>query len=380
VFDPQKALSYQRALAVFTRIVDEPASVPGLLQNAAAQVARITHIKHVKILRYRPDRGDLLVEAGVGWKPGVIGHVSFGADRFSAPGRSIQTGAPVAVEDIANDPEFRYADVLREHSIVSVLNVPIFVEGTHWGVLEVDTVEKTTFAEFEVHSLAIFANILGMSLAKDAARNAAAKAASLVSDSKSETEIMLRELQHRMKNNLQMIVSLLALQGRESASEDARERIGRVMDRVMAIGLAHDQLSFKKSASSVDMRDYLKALCANIDPRRPNLTIDTEFESVSIPLDRAVPIGLILNEVVTNSIKYAFDEEGGVINVTFRVNETIGEAELCVRDNGRGMGAARVGSLGLRLVESLSRQLGGRLTTPEVPKGTTTVLTFPYSV
>ena len=238
MFDPQKALSYQRALAVFTRIVDEPASVPGLLQNAAAQVARITHIKHVKILRYRPDRGDLLVEAGVGWKPGVVGHVSFGADRFSAPGRSMQTGAPVAVEDIANDPEFRYADVLREHSIMSVLNVPIFVDGTHWGVLEVDTVEKTTFVEFEVHSLAIFANILGVSLAKDAARIAAAKAASLISQSKSETEIMLRELQHRMKNNLQVIVSLLALQGRESASEDARARIGRVMDRVMAIGLA----------------------------------------------------------------------------------------------------------------------------------------------
>jgi two-component sensor histidine kinase/putative methionine-R-sulfoxide reductase with GAF domain len=380
LFDPQKALSYQRALAVFTRIVDEPASVPGLLQNAAAQVARITHIKHVKILRYRPERGDLLVEAGVGWKPGVVGHVSFGADRFSAPGRSIQTGAPVVVEDIANDPEFRYADVLREHSIVSVLNVPIFVDGTHWGVLEVDTVEKTTFAEFEVHSLAIFANILGMSLAEDAARTAAAKAASLISDSKSKTEIMLRELQHRMKNNLQVIVSLLSLQGRESASEEARERIGRVMDRVMAIGLAHDQLSFKKGASSVDMRDYLKALCANVDPRRPNLTIDTEFESISIPLDRAVPIGLILNELVTNSVKYAFDEEGGVINITFRLNETIGEAELCVRDNGRGMGQARSGSLGLRLVESLSRQLGGRLTTPEVRKGTKTVLTLPYSV
>jgi two-component sensor histidine kinase len=380
VFDPQKALNYQRALATFTRIVDEPASVPGLLQNAAAQVARITHIKHVKILRYRPDRGDLIIEAGVGWKPGVVGHVCFGADRFSAPGRSMQTGTPVAVEDIANDPEFRYADVLREHSIMSVLNVPIFVDGTHWGVLEVDTVEKTTFAEFEVHSLAIFANILGVSLAKDAAQIAAAKAASLINDTKSGAEIMLRELQHRMKNNLQVIVSFLALQGRESASEEARERIGRVMDRVMAIGLAHDQLSFKKSASSVDMGDYLKALCANIDPRRPNLTIDTEFEAVSIPLDRAVPIGLILNELVTNSVKYAFDEEGGVINVTFRVNETIGEAELRVRDNGRGMGPARVGSLGLRLVESLSRQLGGRLTTPEVPKGTTTVLTFPYSV
>jgi two-component sensor histidine kinase len=380
VFDPEKALSYQRALATFTRIVDESASVPGLLQNATAQVARVTHIKHVKILRYRPDRGDLLVEAGVGWKPGVVGHVSFGADRFSAPGRSMQTGAPVVVEDIANDPEFRYPDMLREHSIVSVLNVPIFVDGTHWGVLEVDTIEKTTFAEFEVHSLAIFANILGVSLAKDAAQNAAARAASLINDSKSETEIMLRELQHRMKNNLQVIVSFLALQGRESTSEEVRERIGRVMDRVMAIGLAHDQLSFNKSASSVDMRDYLKALCANIDPRRPNITIDTEFVSASIPLDRAVPVGLILNELVTNSVKYAFDDEGGVINVTLRVNETIGEAELRVRDNGRGMGPRRVGSLGLRLVESLSRQLGGRLITPEVPKGTATVLTFPYSV
>jgi two-component sensor histidine kinase len=148
----------------------------------------------------------------------------------------------------------------------------------------------------------------------------------------------------------------------------------------MAIGLAHDQLSFEKSASSVDMRDYLTALCANIDPHSPNLTIDTELDAASIPLDRAVPIGLILNELVTNSVKYAFDEEGGLINVIFRVNETIGEAQLCVRDNGRGMGPPRSGSFGLRLVESLSRQLGGRITMPGVTKGTTTVLTFPYSV
>ena len=78
-----------------------PTSVQRLLQNAAAQVARVTHIKHVKVLRYRPDEGDLLIEAGVGWKPGVVGHVSFGADRHSAPGRSLQTGSPVMSEDIA---------------------------------------------------------------------------------------------------------------------------------------------------------------------------------------------------------------------------------------------------------------------------------------
>ena len=91
--DPNKALNYQRALATFTRIVNEADSEGRLLQNAVAQVARITHIGHVKVLRYRPDHGDLLIEAGVGWRPGVVGHVSFGADRHSAPGRSMQTGA-----------------------------------------------------------------------------------------------------------------------------------------------------------------------------------------------------------------------------------------------------------------------------------------------
>ena len=137
----------------------------------------------------------------------------------------------------------------------------------------------------------------------------------------------------------------------------------------MAIGLAHDQLSFKKSASSVNMRDYLKALCANIDPRRPEPHDRHGIRADKHPArprrsDRPHP------ERVGNQLGGdAFDEEGGVINVTFRLNETIGEAELCVRDNGRGMGPARSGSLGLRLVEGFSRQLGGWLTTPEVPKG-----------
>jgi two-component sensor histidine kinase len=376
----QKALAYQRALATFTRIVAEADSEQRLLQNAAAQVARVTHIRHVKVLRYRPDRGDLLIEAGVGWKPGVVGHVSFGADRHSSPGRSLQTGAPVACEDIRNDPEYRYADVLREHGIVSVLNVPIFIDGSHWGVLEVDTVEKTVFEEFEVHSLSLFADILGLSLARRASQADALEAAAKTTSSRTQAETLMRELQHRMKNNLQVIVSLLALQRRQVSGEEARERMSSVMDRVLAIGLAHDQLTFQKSASTVEMHDYLRALCANINPHRPQIAIEVDVDVAGIPLDRAVPIGLIVNELVTNSVKYAFDDEGGIINVMFRVNTTIGEGEVSVRDNGRGMGPARKDGLGLELAQSLADQLGGRLTTPEVPKGTLTILTFPYSV
>jgi two-component sensor histidine kinase len=375
--DPHKALSYQRALATFTRIVGEADAAQRLLQNATTQIARITDIRHVKALRYRPDRGDLLIEAGVGWKPGVVGHVTFGADRHSSPGRSLQTGAPVVCEDIRNDPEFRYADVLREHGIISVLNVPIFIDGSHWGVLEVDTVEKTVFEEFEVQSLA---NIIGLSLARRASQADALKAATDTTSTRTQTEILLRELQHRTKNNLQVIVSLLALQRRQASGEEARERISSVMDRVLAIGLAHDQLTFKQSASTVEMHDYLRALCANLDPRRPKTAIEVDADVVGIPLDRAVPVGLIVNELVTNSVKYAFDDDGGIINVVFRINTTIGEAEVSVRDNGRGMGPTRKGAHGLRLAESLASQLGRRLTTSAVPKGTLAILTFPYSV
>ena len=282
--------------------------------------------------------------------------------------------------DIRNDPEFRYADVLREHGIVSVCNTPIFVNGSHWGVLEVDAEEKTAFDEFEVFSLSIFANIIGLSLARHFAEADVVKANFDTSASKSQSEILLRELQHRMKNNLQLIVSFLELQKRQTNNEEARDRIAAVLDRVLAIGLAHDQLTFKISASSVNMQEYLAALCANLDPQRPNIAITVNVEPVGIPLDRAVPIGLIVNELVTNSLKYAFDEGGGTIAVAFRADKLVGEAELTVRDTGRGMKDARPGAFGLRLVEMLAGQLGGTLMHDDASKGTVVTIRVPYSI
>ena len=111
------------------------------MQHACAQVSRVTHIKRTKVLRYRPDSGDLLIVAGVGWKPGVVGTETLPIDSASPPGRSIQTAAPVIIEDLPNDPEYRVSPLLRDHGIVSVLNVPVMIDGKNWGVLEVDAEE-----------------------------------------------------------------------------------------------------------------------------------------------------------------------------------------------------------------------------------------------
>jgi len=369
---------YQRALAAFSRIASEVLATERLLHYVSAQVSRVTHIQHVKVLCYRPGKGDLLCVAGVGWKPGVVGNATFTLDNASVAGRAMQTAAPVVVEDLPNDPEFRMPPSLREHGIVSVLNVPIRIDGRTWGVLEVDAEEPRIFDEDDVTFLTTMASILGLALLRQETQDKAAETAAEHARQKSFAEVVLREFQHRAKNNLQTIISFLALQRRHASTPEDRDRFVSVMDRVHAIALAQDQLSFETGVSNVEFGDYLRALCANIDPRREGVAIEVEADrGALLPLDRAVAAGLIVNELVTNSLKYAFDDNGGGIRVTFMMSPELGEACLAVEDNGRGMGPPREGGLGLRLIDALTAQLDGQVEQEAVEKGTRTCVRFP---
>ncbi|MET0429690.1 MAG: GAF domain-containing protein [Microvirga sp.] len=373
-----KVLDYQRALAAFSHIASGELPAHRLMHHATAQVSRLTHIKRVKILRYRPDKADLLIEAGVGWKPGVVGTVSLAIDHASPAGQAMQTAAPVVIEDLPNDPEFRYSAVLQEHGIVSVLNVPVQIDGKTWGVLEVDSDEPRTFDEGDVGFLTTMANILGMALRRYEADqkllvNTSAHARELI-----QADVLLQELRHRVKNNFQTIIAFLSHQKRHS-SPGLRERLQSVMDRVQAIALAHDQLSETQGGSEVEFGDYLRALCANIDPHREGIRIEVEASGATLPLDWAVPAGLIVNELVTNSVKYAFDD-GGTVRVIFAVDPEIGEGCVVVEDDGKGMGPPREGGLGLTLIHALAAQLGGRVEFHEVEKGTRTGVCFPTAL
>jgi two-component sensor histidine kinase len=376
----ERALDYQRTLAAFSRIGAGALLTPQrLMHHAAAQTSRVTHVRRVKVMRYRPDRADLLIEAGVGWNPGVVGTISLAIDRASPPGRAIQTAAPVIIPDLPNDPEYRYSAVLQEHGIVSVMNVPVMVDGKTWGVLEVDAEEPHTFNEGDVNFLTTLANMLGMALHRHEANQRMLIASAENARALAKAETLLRELQHRVKNNFQIILSFVGLQRRQT-SEEVRERLGTIMDRVQAIALAHDQLSGTQGGSEVDFGDYLRALCANIDPHRDGVTIEVEASPATLPLDRAVPAGLIVNELVTNSFKYAFENTGGTIRVTFGVQEDIGESCVTVEDNGKGMAPSREGGLGQSLIRALTLQLGGRIEHDSVEKGTRIRVCFPTAL
>jgi two-component system, sensor histidine kinase PdtaS len=194
-------------------------------------------------LQYRPAMGDLLTVAGLGWRPGVVGHATFGADPGSVPGQTLQTRQPLIVYDIVSEPDLRMSAVLSEHGIISLLNVPIAVDGIVWGVLEVDSDTPRHFGQNDALFLLTMANILGLSLQGRIALQRGIQEAIDAAVALATQKTLLRELEHRFKNDFQLIQALLMVQGRKNADEGLRRNLRQLMDRVAAIGMAHDQLS-----------------------------------------------------------------------------------------------------------------------------------------
>jgi two-component system, sensor histidine kinase PdtaS len=274
----------------------------------------------------------------------------------------------------------RNSAVLREHGIISLLNVPIAVDGIVWGVLEVDSDTPRHFGQSDALFLQTMANILGLSLhsriALQRSRQEAVDAAGAVATQKT----LLRELEHRFKNDFQLIQALLMAQGRNNANEGLRRNLHQVMDRVAAIGMAYDQLSPTGAGGIVELADYLRALCGSLSQRKEGIQVEVDLAPLRVPHERAVPLGLIVNELVTNALKHAYPEgAGGLVKVSFAVTPE-GEGELRVRDDGIGMGPSREGSLGTDLVTRLVQQIGGQLEQTKQERGTGFCIRFPVVI
>jgi len=310
------------------------------------------------------------MRAGFGWKPGVVGAVRLDADTKDVAGCTFRTGKPLIVDDVYHSPDFRYPEVLREHGIISVLNVPVPVEGSILGVLEVDSDEARRFTDDDVNFLQGFAQFLGAAI--EHRRLAAIQAGHAVQSQviAAEREVLFRELHHRVANQFQVIMGLLEVESRKPHGPAACTAFERATDRVASLALAHEQLSAGKINDDVDLAGYLHSLCNSI-PLPETIRLRRSVGDAIVPSRVAVRVGLIVNELITNSIKHAFGPNGGSVTVAFRPDHGRREAVLTVSDDGRGMQEARRGSAGLRLLDELVRQIGGRWGANEVePSGT----------
>lgn len=187
-----------------------------------------------------------------------------------------------------------------------------------------------------------------------------------------EKETLLREIHHRVKNNMQIISTLLRLQLRNAADDRTRALFRESQNRILSMAMIHEKLYLSEGLHRIDLKDYITDLAREVVTSFGDLaagvTLKTEVDEIALGLDTAIPCGLIIIELISNALKYAFPgDRGGDREIFIGLSsEAGGRYGLTVSDNGVGLPAdleiPRLPSLGLRLVSDLARyQLDGEL-------------------
>jgi two-component sensor histidine kinase len=188
-----------------------------------------------------------------------------------------------------------------------------------------------------------------------------------ITESLREKEILLKEIHHRVKNNLQVISSILNLQSSFVTDENTLEILQESRNRIRSMAIIHENLYRTEDFSSINFSSYLENLSANlVSSYRINeeVILETKLEEVDLILDQAIPCGLLVNELITNALKYAWKHgERGVITINLFQKES--QVNLQIFDDGIGLPFnfedAKPETLGLQLVETLIEQLDGQL-------------------
>lgn len=196
-----------------------------------------------------------------------------------------------------------------------------------------------------------------------------------------EKDVLLREVHHRVKNNLQMIASLVRLSARSHPS-GPQPVLDDVMRRINAVGQVYDQVHKADDLSHLDLGVHLRLICEQLVTAigRNGVTLDARLDPIEVNIDTALPVGLIAQELVTNAFKYGLDKDGGG-RIVVKLAREGDSALLTVRDNGPGIPVDGVAfGTGLRLVKRLAEQIDGRLHARRRPDGGAQFrVTFPLS-
>ncbi len=196
------------------------------------------------------------------------------------------------------------------------------------------------------------------------------KAESLISASLREKEVLLKEIYHRTKNNMWVISSILGLQAETLENKEARNILKETVNRIYAMALVHQKLYQSQNLSKIDLKSYIgelvKLLISSYEISNDKIILKMKLESVNVLIDSAIPLGLVINELITNSFKYAFPgDKKGKIEVSLSKSEQ-GEIRFDINDNGVGIPDENIfsksKSLGLKMIlEIVERQLNGKV-------------------
>jgi two-component sensor histidine kinase len=362
----QRLLAQQAALAEFGRYAFRAENLHDILTEAARVTAASLEVPYCKVCRHRPERGDLLIEAGVGWKPGIVGHATQQADHTSPAGRAFITGMPMVEPDLRIERGYVLPPFYGEHGIVSAVNVPVRGAGEPYGVLEIDSPEPQHYDENDINFLTGFANVVAEAV-DTAGRLARLRA--LVEEQRAALEtkaLLTSELQHRVRNNLQVVYGMLSREAMRTTDEVAREGFHNIGARVLTLAQVYDHLLGGGLSRTVDFGDYLRSLCTKLAALQQHGGVELVYRTEHVPLDldAVTALGIAVTELVTNAFQHAFPHGGGGKIEVILLRSEADRATLLVRDDGTGFlaSAEEVGRRnGLGMVRRLVKQAKGVL-------------------
>jgi two-component sensor histidine kinase len=345
-----------------------------LLDEAARLTAEGMQADFCKVLEHVPEKRHFLVRAGVGWKPGIVGVATIGDDLASPAGFALRTGLPVISNHLVSEERFRTPELLLHHGVRRAMNVILQGEGKPFGVLEVDSRSEQEFGADDFAFLQGAANVLGMAIERERyERN--------IKAALERHQVLLREITHRVKNSLAIVASMLKLQASEVNDPVLTTHLEEAAYRVSAVARAHERIHQANGPDRLDLGAYVRDVCQDLSEATPLCHIEVAVDpGIDVQTDRAVPIALMVNELIANAAKYAYQDQSGTIwvRVTRGADDTI---ELSVRDKGRGLPAdfelSRAPGLGMRILSAFSRQLNATIGVRRLDPGTEFVVTAP---
>jgi two-component sensor histidine kinase len=264
----------------------------------------------------------------------------------------------------------------KKYGFHSMASIPLLSKEMAIGALNVISTRRYEISEEEKQTLFSVGRELGSTIKRMAAEEEVKK-------SSNNLEILLKEIHHRVKNNLQIITSILNLQIRKIEDPTTIEALRDSQSRVRSMALVHEHLYRGRDFSHIDLGNYIRALGTGLfqsyKAANQSIRFDLNIRNIYVDINTSIPLGLISNELITNSLKYAFmGKKDGKISIS--ASENLQALTFVVADNGIGMPDTitleNQASLGLRLVSLLTSQLKGTVTIDR-SEGTKFVFTIP---
>jgi len=370
----KKILRQQTAIAEFGSYAFREKNVARILDQACSICAELLDADFSKICEYNKRSKQLVVVAGHGWKEGVIGYTYAIADKTSPQVRAFETVSPV-ISYVKNSKDFEFPSFYKDHNVVSTIDIVIKGKKFPYGVLELDSIRRDAFDEYDINFLTSFANILAQAIRsakKTKSLQQSIKKRDLLIGEKSalieQKSLLTAELHHRVRNNLQIIHGMLVGRMEELGSDEdsSHMTLRKIASRVMAMAHVYDQLLISGDGKGISISAYMNALIGEIRQiyglLRPNVELISSIDETELNLDRASVLGLIATELLSNAYMHAFPNGIGNIHITLKRLRNHKSSLLTVSDNGVGFDEFKQNKrTGIKLIHLLVQQLDGKI-------------------